>query len=328
MIAALGAGLVLALTGCSSMMETGPSDEVEKDVILSDAEGMEVALNGIYATMYTRLNFVTANAHHCFGNLAVTLAAELMGEDMVHTAQGAGWFWKDYTYDMRSRYSSKIWRSYFTWAYFYELITEHTKAARDQDHIDIILSSRATTPDRTAYILGESEDSPLPAMIADARSLEDYGATAIVIPCNTAHYFIDEVRRSVSVPMPSIITETVRHIARRGFRRAAILATAGTIKAGSYEREFRSFGLECAVPDEAGTKRLMEIIYDEVKGGRIPPASELYEVTEPMFRDGCDCAILGCTELPMLARRVDLGLPVVDTLQVHVRSLVDAIMDE
>ncbi|MBQ2545417.1 MAG: aspartate/glutamate racemase family protein, partial [Clostridia bacterium] len=67
-------------------------------------------------------------------------------------------------------------------AYFYELITEHTKAARDQDHIDIILSSRATTPDRTAYILGESGDSPLPAMIADARSLEDYGATAIVIP--------------------------------------------------------------------------------------------------------------------------------------------------
>ena len=114
MIAALLAGLVLTLSGCSSLMETGPSDEVEKDVILSGAEGMEVALNGIYATMYTRLNFVTANAHQCFGNLAVTLAAEMMGEDMVHTAQGAGWFWKDYTYEMRSRYSSKIWRSYFT----------------------------------------------------------------------------------------------------------------------------------------------------------------------------------------------------------------------
>ena len=91
-------------------------------------------------------------------------------------------------------------------AYFYELITEHTKARRDQDHIDIILSSRATTPDRTDYILGRSQDSPLPAMISDAKSLETYGATAIVIPCNTAHYFIDEVRRSVSVPMPSIIT--------------------------------------------------------------------------------------------------------------------------
>ena len=48
-------------------------------------------------------------------------------------------------------------------AYFYELITEHTLASRDQDHIDIILSSHATTPDRTDYILGRSNESPLPA---------------------------------------------------------------------------------------------------------------------------------------------------------------------
>ena len=121
-VTAFGTALLLSMGACSPLLETGPSDEVEKDEILSDAEGLEVALNGMYATMYTRLNFVTANAHQCFGNLAVTLAAELMGEDMVHTAQGAGWFWKDYTYEMRSRYASKIWRSYFTWVYFYELI--------------------------------------------------------------------------------------------------------------------------------------------------------------------------------------------------------------
>ena len=38
--------------------------------------------------------------------------------------------------------------------YFYEMLTAHTKADTDQEHIDIIISSRATTPDRTAYILG------------------------------------------------------------------------------------------------------------------------------------------------------------------------------
>ena len=80
-------------------------------------------------------------------------------------------------------------------AYFYEMITAHTKAQRDQDHIDIILSSRASTPDRTDFILGRSTDSPLPAMIEDAKALEAFGARAIVIPCNTAHYFID--RKSV-----------------------------------------------------------------------------------------------------------------------------------
>ena len=54
--------------------------------------------------------------------------------------------------------------------YFYELLTKHTKAARDQDHIDVIINSRATTPDRTAYILGQSTENPFDIMEADAHA--------------------------------------------------------------------------------------------------------------------------------------------------------------
>ena len=103
-------------------------------------------------------------------------------------------------------------------AYFYELITQHTKAQKDQDHIDIILSSRASTPDRTAYITGKSPDCPLPYMIEDAVRLEQYGADALVIPCNTAHYFIDEVRNSVKIPVPSIIEETSAYLKKAGYK--------------------------------------------------------------------------------------------------------------
>lgn len=201
-------------------------------------------------------------------------------------------------------------------AYFYELITRHTEASRDQDHIDIILSSRATTPDRTDFILGRSENSPLPAMIADAQSLEVYGASAIVIPCNTAHYFIDEVRRSVSVPMPSIITETVLHIRKCGFRKAAVLATEGTIRSGAYQREFAKFGMECMVPDEEGAAALMNIIYGKVKKGVIPPPEELYRVVDPLFDAGCDCAILGCTELSLIGENMTDDSRIVDSLTV------------
>jgi len=111
------------MCSCTSLMETSPTTEVVKDEILANAEGLEVAMNGIYSTMYNRLDFVTANAHQCFGNMAVTLTADLMGDDMVQTAQGAGWFWKDYNYEQRSRFTSKIWRCYFTWKYFYEIIS-------------------------------------------------------------------------------------------------------------------------------------------------------------------------------------------------------------
>ena len=77
--------------------------------------------------------------------------------------------------------------------YFYQMLTEHTPAQCDQDHLDIVISSRATTPDRTAYILGESEDDPFAQMERDAEMLVQYGATLLAIPCNTAHYFYDRL---------------------------------------------------------------------------------------------------------------------------------------
>lgn len=201
-------------------------------------------------------------------------------------------------------------------AYFYEMITEHTKASRDQDHIDIILSSRATTPDRTAFILGKSDEDPVPYMVEDAQRLERYGADAIVIPCNTAHYFIDEVRQSVSVPVPSIITETVSHIKRCGYNKVAILATEGTVQSGSYQAELERHGLSWAVPDANGQSVITDIIYGDVKSGRVPEPEKLYSVADPMFEAGCNCAILGCTELSLLKRQFRQDKRYVDSLEV------------
>lgn len=107
---------------CSDKMEYTPTSEIGKNTVLKDVESAQIALNGIYSTMYRRLDFVVANAHHCFGNTALTLCADLLGEDMVHTASGAGWFWKDYTYQERKMFASKIHRCYFVWKYYYQII--------------------------------------------------------------------------------------------------------------------------------------------------------------------------------------------------------------
>ncbi len=200
-------------------------------------------------------------------------------------------------------------------AYFYEMLTEHTKAARDQDHMDIILSSRATTPDRTDFVLGRSQESPLPYMVEDAVRLEQYGADAIIIPCNTAHYFIDQVRKAVAVPVPSIITETALHIQGCGYRKAAILATEGTVTAGSYQNQLEELGIGWALPDEQGQRIITDIIYGDVKAGRVPAPEKLFAVTEPMFRAGCDCAILGCTELSVMKRAFPEKYQYVDSLE-------------
>lgn len=201
-------------------------------------------------------------------------------------------------------------------AYFYELITSHTKASCDQEHIDIILSSRASTPDRTAYITGKNEASPLPFMVEDAQRLEVYGADFIVIPCNTAHYFIDEVRRSVKVPVPSIIEETSAFVKACGAKKAGIMATAGTVSSESYQHKLSAVGLDCAVPDEKYQHYLHELIYDNVKSGAKTDLDKFYAVAEHLKNKGCDKMILGCTELSLINREIGGDELFADSLEV------------
>lgn len=201
-------------------------------------------------------------------------------------------------------------------AYFYELITAHTKASCDQEHIDIILSSRASTPDRTAFITGKSEDSPLPYMVEDAKRLEVYGADIIVIPCNTAHYFVEQIRDNVSVPVPGIIEETSEHLKRAGYKKAGIMATAGTVKSGSYQQQLEKRGLGWAIPDEEHQRYLHELIYDDVKSGRAPDTEKFYKVAKHLTDQGCDKLILGCTELSLINRAVGGDELFTDSLEV------------
>ena len=213
-------------------------------------------------------------------------------------------------------------------AYFYELITAHTKASRDQDHIDIILSSRASTPDRTAYITGDSCESPLPYMVQDAKRLEVYGADVIVIPCNTAHYFLDEIRRVTSVRVPSIIEETSEHIKRAGYKKAGIMATAGTIQSGSYQEQLSRRGLGFAVPDEAHQQYLHELIYDDVKSGKDPDIDKFYKIARHLTDMGCDKLILGCTELSLINRAVGNDPLFTDSLEVLAHTAITSLGSE
>lgn len=199
--------------------------------------------------------------------------------------------------------------------YFYEMLTRHTDARCDQDHLDLILSSGATTPDRTAFILGQSPDSPLPRMVADAESLIAAGAQMIAIPCNTAHYFYDALAESIAVPVINILYETVTRLADLGVRKIGVLATAGTVASGAYQHMCQQVGLACAVPDVAGQAAIQRIIYDEIKQGKQADMAAFAQVSAQLMDAGCERLVLGCTELSLLKRDEGLGAPYFDSLE-------------
>lgn len=185
---------------------------------------------------------------------------------------------------------------------FYEMLTARTQAAADSDHIDIVISSRATTPDRTAYILGHSDRNPLPIMIEDARRLVDFGATLLAVPCNTAHFFYDALRAAVSVPILNIIEETVLALSRMNVRQVGILATEGTVSSGAYHKVCSAHGLTAVAPAPEDQRRLNDLIYRSIKSGIRPRAEELERIAAPLRRAGCERLILGCTELSLIKR--------------------------
>ena len=118
-------------------------------------------------------------------------------------------------------------------ALFYRMVTERTAAACDQEHIDLLLWSHASMPDRTTLLLDERGEELYEKLLADARMLEQMGCTALAIPCNTSHVFAARLRGDLTVSFLDMIEAAAQEAARRGWRRAAIC------RGNSADRQYR-----------------------------------------------------------------------------------------
>ena len=189
-----------------------------------------------------------------------------------------------------------------------------TKADNDNDHIRIFIDNNAAIPDRTAAILRGGKD-PTEEMASALRNLEKCGADCIIVPCNTAHYFIPRLQEMTDIPILNMLEITAREAAKRfPGKKGAILATTGTLSTGLYDRALAAAGVDTVVPDEAQRKTLMYLIYDVVKASR--PLREAAETWAGLLDElrgrGADYFILGCTELPILADSLDAPGPFID----------------
>ena len=208
--------------------------------------------------------------------------------------------------------------------YFMNLIIDMTEASKDQDHINMLVANHATIPDRTDYILGKGEDSPADYMIEDGLMLQNAGCEFLVIPCNTAHFFYKEITAAVGLPVLNIVEETVKLAKKRGtdagrdIKTIGIMATEGTISTGTYRTYGEPFGVDIVVPDREYQEKVNSIIYDKVKAGFPVSRDEMMLVIDHLRSKGAQAVIMGCTELSIAYRDLDIGKlneDVVDSLE-------------
>jgi aspartate racemase len=189
--------------------------------------------------------------------------------------------------------------------YLAERVTDMTDARTDQDHLEIVMYSDPTVPDRTAFMLGESADNPLPKLRKGLKFLEDSGCANIAIACVTAHYFGDELGLGLtSASLLNMLDLTADKLAGLGIRRAGLTATSGTVGTGIFQKTLESRGIECVIPTPDDQALVMDEIYNVVKAGNLSDGKALAGVASRLAEAGAECVILGCTELSIVKRDV------------------------
>ena len=207
-------------------------------------------------------------------------------------------------------------------AYFLQLMTQMTDAATDQNHIEVLIHSKPQIPDRTRFILGKSNKSPVPDMVAVGEALAEQGAELLAIPCITAHFFQKELEETIGVPIINAIEETVDYLRKHGCRKVGIMATDGTIESGIFQQALEHGGIQVVVPGEAGQGKVMHLIYENVKAGRPLEYSLFEEVSEELFVQGAQVILLGCTELSLIKKEFVLAPGFLDVMEVLARKAV------
>ena len=181
---------------------------------------------------------------------------------------------------------------------FLRKLVERTPADRDQEHVPVVVYSVPQIPDRVAGIMGRGE-SPLPAMRAGVQVLEGAGARAIAIPCNTAHYWYDELARACSVPLLHI-ADCACDALGDGVVNVGLLGTSGTLAAGFYQQRLAARGYQCLInqQDEIDTWVMPGI--GLIKAGNVRGGGELLQqALTALFERGAQRVILACTETPL-----------------------------
>lgn len=212
----------------------------------------------------------------------------------------------------------------------FDKITKNTPADKDQDHLRVVIDSNPAVPDRTAAIVGDGE-SPVPAMAAGCRALQRAGADFIIIPCVSAHVFLDGVQQVIELPILSIFDAVAEAITRDypAIKMVGLLGTTGTVRGGLFQQRIAREGIQTLVPDEARQTRIMEAIYDIKSSrptrGRSEITAELLAVAETLIAgepQGAQGIIAGCTEVPLALTQENLSLPYFDAVTILSRAAI------
>jgi len=204
-------------------------------------------------------------------------------------------------------------------------VIQATPAKDDIDHIRMIVDNNPKVPSRIKAMVEGSGESPEPLLVEMARKLEAYGADFLVIPCNTAHYYYDEVSSAVSIPVLNMIDLAVETVMQENpsIRTVALLASTAVLQIGLYIKQFQREGIDVIYPQAALQDQVMDSIRT-IKTGHYGTKERdaLRSAAHDMIEREAEVLIIACTELSLIANALAPDVKLYDSAQTLAEAIV------
>ena len=169
----------------------------------------------------------------------------------------------------------------------------------DQQYPMFVLYNKSNTPRRPENL--KKYYNVLKAFIEGCKMLEKNKCKFIVMPCNTAHYWQEDIQKKIKIPLISMPKEVYKHTKKtcKKNSKIGILCTEATLKTKVYNKYFdKDFNL--ISPEKFLQKNSVNKSIKFVKMGKIKEAEKVIRpAVKYLIKNKCKKIILGCTELPI-----------------------------
>ena len=201
---------------------------------------------------------------------------------------------------------------------FMSMVIDLCPIVTEDDHVRLLVDQNPHIPNR--QIVSNIKSKNIGSMLADgALKLQNVGADFIVMPCNTAHMFSDDIKTRVNIPFIHIADETINEITEYfpEKKSVGIMATSACINAKIYQDGLTVNNKKFHLPSESYQDECMKSIFDIKEGTEISnPADSMYKIANHLTEKGAEILIAGCTEIPLVLKNEDLNVPLISSTEV------------
>lgn len=174
------------------------------------------------------------------------------------------------------------------------------------------------------YIMRDDWEGVAELLLSSAKKVAGAGAAFAICPDNTCHQAFKYLLPKSPIPWIHIAEAVAAEALRLGFKRLGILGTRYLMESSVYPDAVARHNIDCAIPESDDREKINTIIFKQLVNGLFPEESRLYfnEVISRLQGRGCDAAVLGCTEIPLIVRPDDAPLPTLDSTRLLAQAAV------